>query len=88
LFYESGGQLTDQEFMNWYWREASKKDKKLYDKMGEFKDYFTDMRFDPGSSSYQLIQCKSKLLVADEWIDNEAPRPEVLEYFRPRPWPY
>ena len=73
--------MTDQEFMEWYWGDAPEQDKKLHNKMCEFEEYFEDMIYDPGFSSFNLIKCQSKLPGSDEWIDDEAPRPEALEYF-------
>lgn len=67
--------------MNWYWSEATDEERRLHDKMGELDDCFLDMRFEPDTAPYKLIRCQSKIDESDEWFDDEAPRPEELEYF-------
>lgn len=39
------------------------------------------MRFEPRTLSYGLIKCQNKPTGSGEWEDDEAPRPEELEYF-------
>ncbi|WP_329886773.1 hypothetical protein [Pseudoramibacter faecis] len=73
--------MDESFFMDWYYTQASEAERKLFDKMDEFSDLFEDMLFEPGTASYELIKCQSKSADSDEWRDDEAPRPESLEYF-------
>ncbi|MDE7177055.1 MAG: hypothetical protein K2O59_04505 [Lachnospiraceae bacterium] len=71
--------MDESKFMVWYHQEASAFERKLHDKLYEFEDYFRDMCFEQGTATYELIKCQSKY--NDLWIDDEAPRPNELEYF-------
>jgi len=73
--------MNESWFMDWYYSHASADEKRLHDRMSEFDDYFLDMRFEKGTKAYDLIKCQSKPTGSDEWIDVEAMRPDVLEYF-------
>lgn len=73
--------MNDSDFMHWYYEEASPADKRLHDRLYEFDELFEDMRFEPRTLSYGLIKCQNKPTGSGEWEDDEAPRPEELEYF-------
>ena len=75
--------MDESWYMDWYFNKATDSEKKLVDKIGDFEPLFEDMLFEPGTSSYSLIQCQSKSVGTEEWIDDEAPRPEELTYFSP-----
>ena len=68
-------------YKEWYWTQATPDEKQLIDKIGDFESLFEDMLFQPGTSTYELIQCKSKLQGSDEWIDDEIDLPDELAYF-------
>ncbi|MBQ9061774.1 MAG: hypothetical protein IJ121_02930 [Eubacterium sp.] len=71
-------------FMNWYWQEATEDEQTLFEKMIRFEqEYFGDMLFHYGSNTYELIHILSKDVNAQEWVDDSAPIPEVLEFFSP-----
>ena len=49
---------------NWYreWiSSAPKEDMELHDHLYDLGDYFSDMLFEEGSSTYELIKCQSQL---------------------------
>ncbi len=74
--------MSEDRFFEWFWSNAPTDDERiLVDMVGDYEDYFQDMLFEPGTSTYELIQCKSKRADSDEWIDDEAPRPDELAYF-------
>lgn len=52
--------------MNWYWNEATPDEKHLVDRIEDFGEFYEDMLFRPGTSTYELIQCKSKPVDSDE----------------------
>ena len=74
--------MDEGPFMEWFWSDApSDEERQLVDKVGEYEDLFQDMLFEPGTASYELIQCKSKQEGSDEWVDDEVGRPDELAYF-------
>ena len=73
--------MDESWFMEWYWQESTPEEKRLVDKVGSFEKYYEDMLFQPGTSTYELIQCKSKRVGDDEWMDDEVDLPEQLAYF-------
>ena len=73
--------MDDSWFRDWYWTKASQDDKLLFDKVYDYESLFEDMLFRQGTSTYELIQCKSKPLDSDEWEDDVIDLPHELEYF-------
>ncbi len=73
--------MDDSWFQDWYWTKASQDDKLLFDKVYDYESLFEDMLFRQGTSTYELIQCKSKPLDSDEWEDDVIDLPHELEYF-------
>ena len=73
--------MDDSWFMNWYHNQATPEEKQLLEKVYSFGEMFEDMLFQQGTSTYELIQCKSKAMNSNEWIDDEVSLPEVLDYF-------
>ena len=71
----------NKRFFEWYWNNPSENDKSLYDMVCNFGPLFEDMTFQPGTSSYAMIQCKSQNPDSGTWEDDEAPMPFELEYF-------
>lgn len=69
--------------MFWYWGEdtATDEEKRLFDRICEFGEYFEDMVFEEGTKSYELIKCKAKLPGSDEWVDDTVPLPDELTCF-------
>ena len=59
-------QYDDSWYMEWYWTQASPDEKRLIDKVGKFEHLFENMLFQEGSSTYELLQCKSKPQGSDE----------------------
>ena len=70
----------DQAFVLWYHGEATPEEKALCDKVYELADLFEDMTFQPGTTTYRLIQCKSKSADSDEWVDDAVDLPDDLQY--------
>ena len=68
-------------FVDWYRLTASQEEKQLFDRVNEFEDLFEDMLFRRETCTYSLIQCKSKSLDSDEWVDDEIDLPHELAYF-------
>lgn len=74
--------MDEGPFFEWFWSDApTDEERELVNQVGEYEDYFQDMLFEPGTSTYELIQCKSKQEGSDEWIDDEVGRPDELAYF-------
>ena len=73
--------MDDSWYMEWYWTQATPDEKRLIDKIGDFEHLFEDMIFQEGTSTYELLQCKSKPQDSDEWIDDVADLPDQLDYF-------
>ena len=73
--------MDDSWYMEWYWNQASPDEKRLIDKVGEFEHLFKDMLFQGGTSTYELLQCKSKPQGIDEWINDAIDTPDELNYF-------
>ena len=70
---------NDYEFFLWS-QTATEEEHKLVDIIGENEELFSDMLFDPNSTTGKYIACQSKV-EGGEWKDDEVPRPEQLEYF-------
>ncbi len=68
-------------YMDWYFNKASEQEKKLVDRIGDLGELFEDMLFDPDTNPYSLIRCQSMVKERNEWIVDEAQRPNELEYF-------
>lgn len=68
-------------YMDWFLNQATPEEKLLVDKVGDFGELFEDMLFQKGTSTYELIQCKSKTQGSNEWIDDEVDLPAELAYF-------
>ena len=73
--------MDESRFMNWYWQEATPEEKQLHDKMYDFEPLFSDMVFEEGSASYDLIRCQSKKKDNDEWIDDVIDLPDEIRHF-------
>lgn len=72
--------MNEQPFQKWY-QTASKDDIKLFERVEKFSYLFGDMIFSNGTPTHDFIKCQSKLIGTNEWIDDEAPIPEEIEYF-------
>lgn len=73
--------MDESWYFDWYWTQATPDEKRLIDRVGEFESFFEDMLFQPGTSTYELIKCKSKMQGSDEWVDDEVDLPDELAYF-------
>lgn len=74
--------MDERPFFDWYWSGAATEDEiMLVDKVGEFEELFADMLFEPGTDTYNLIQCESQDPETGEWIADEVSRPAELAYF-------
>ena len=73
--------MDESWYMEWYWNQATPEEKRLLDKVGEFEHLFEDMLFQEGTSTYELIQCKTKSAGSDEWYDTAIDLPDELAYF-------
>ena len=73
--------MDDSWYMEWYCVQATPDEKWLIDKVGEFGYLFEDMIFQEGTSTYELLQCKSKPQGSDEWIDDVLELPDEIGYF-------
>lgn len=73
--------MDETWYSDWYWNKATEDEKYLVDRVWDFEPFFEDMLFNPGTISYDLIKCQSKCMDSDDWIDDEVPRPDQLEYF-------
>ncbi len=73
--------MDDSWYVEWYWTQASPDEKRLIDKVGEFEHLFENMLFQEGSSTYELLQGKSKPQGSDEWINDAIDTPDELNYF-------
>ena len=67
-----------ERYMKWSEHEATEEEKKLAAKVSSFEELFEDMCFAEGTKSYNLIECQTQS-DSGEWIDDETPRPEVLQ---------
>ena len=72
--------MNERSFQEWY-QAASKDDIKLFERVEDFSYLFEDMVFSNGTPTHEFIKCQSKLVESDEWIDDEVPLPEEIEYF-------
>lgn len=73
--------MDERDFPHWYYEEASDEDRALHDRLYDFEDLFDDMRFEPGTPSYDLVRCQSRRLGSDEWVDDSVQLDPKLEYF-------
>lgn len=73
--------MDDTWFMEWYYKEAAEEEIALLEKVEDFQELFDDMLFQENTSTYKLIQCKSKPKDSNEWISDVLSLPESLEYF-------
>lgn len=73
--------MNNFNYFNWYNFEASKEEKQLSHKMGEFDELFKDMVFAPGSKTYNLLKCQTLNSENEEWYDTEIDIHEELMYF-------
>lgn len=73
--------MDDSWFLEWYCSSATPDEKKLYEKIQSFSPFFEDMLFQPETSTYELIKCKSKPTDNDEWIEDEIDLPDELYCF-------
>jgi len=71
---------SEQEFMNWYWNEASEQEKELMEKVESFGILFWDMLFKPGTCSYELTKVNTKDQ-GGNWFCAGMELPEELEDF-------
>ncbi len=75
--------MTEDGWLNWYAQEATEDERYLVDRACELDEpYFNDMTFEKGSPTYSLIECQSKSVNDDHWVDDVAPLPEELLYFQ------
>lgn len=72
--------MNEQSFQVWY-QTATKEDLTLFGRVEGFAHLFEDMIFSNGTPTHEFIRCQSKLLGSDEWVDDEVPIPEEIEYF-------
>lgn len=73
--------MDDSWYMEWYGTQATPDEKRLISKVFEFEHLFEDMTFQEGTSTYELLQCKSKPRGGDEWTDDAVEPPEELDCF-------
>lgn len=73
--------MDESWYMEWYFTQATADEKRLVEKVGEFGCLFEDMTFQQGTSTYELLRCKSKPHDSDEWIDDAIEPPDELDYF-------
>lgn len=77
---DEGQEPHKESFFEWYHYRASEEEKELVDKVGSFEELFDDMLFKEGSSTYELLRIKSKLLGEEDFRDDIMDLPEELEY--------
>ena len=64
--------MDDGRYIAWR-SKASEVEVQLWDRMADFREtMFTDMLFEPGSSSYNLIKYQSKDPESNVWVDDSA----------------
>ena len=73
--------MDDSWFLEWYHNEATAVERKIHEHFYDLDEYFEDMRFEPGTDTYFLVQCQSKREESGVWEEDEAPRPDGLKYF-------
>lgn len=73
--------MDDSSYLKWYNEEATEEERKMHNRLNSFDNFFEDMRFEPDTSSYHLIQCQSKPEGSDVWEECEVPLPDELKYF-------
>ena len=73
--------MDDSWHMEWYLKRATSDEKRLINKIYEFEHFFEDMTFQEGTSTYELLQCKSKPKDSDEWIRDAVEPPDELRFF-------
>lgn len=73
---------TDGDYLEWYQNQATERDKKLHDRLGDFEDLFEDMLFEGGCVE-EFINCEynEKKDGSGSWIKQRIERPDELEYF-------
>lgn len=65
---------------SWFRENAGTEEGKLLLHCLDFAEYFSDMLFEKGSSTYELVKCQTKSSDG-EWIDEMVPLPEIFQYF-------
>lgn len=68
----------DDRMLEWQ-KTATENDKQLFDKIGEFEEYFSDMVFDYDSITTRFLKCQ--YMYNGEWKDGLISLPPELEYF-------
>lgn len=72
--------MDDSWFPEWFLHSATQDEKRLYDKIISFGEFFDDMLFQEGTCTHDLIKCKIAY-DNDELIDEEAHVPDELHCF-------
>lgn len=69
-------------FPEWYSTQATTDEKLLFDKVNEFgEQFFGDMLFREGTSTYELLKFKSAPLGSDDFKDDMFSPPDQLDNF-------
>ncbi len=79
--YDAKNLLVDRAFGRY--QLSTPAEQKLIDRVYQFEDFFSDMRFNPGSKTQEFISVQSKMNDTDEWQDDFVDLPEELEYVGP-----
>ena len=82
--YKSGERVymykDEEAFFNWYNSEATPDDQALMERVDEFGEFFDDMLFRSGTSSFELTTIRSTN-IAGNWITVGDSLPEELDGF-------
>lgn len=77
-------QKAEEALLQCRWNEQSKRtpqDYQLWDKVQEFRDFFSDMLFECDSETRKYLECKIPDGSSEEWIADEVPLPDGLQFF-------
>lgn len=72
--------MDDSWHKEWLQSNPSDEEIKLFNRLCDLSDYFSDMLFEEGSSTYELIKCQSKS-EDGSWQDDTIDLPDELTCF-------
>lgn len=61
LIMEKKFDMYDSWYWDWFRSNPPVEERKLWNRLYELDDYFSDMKFEEGSFTFELIKCQSQL---------------------------
>ncbi len=79
-FGDNSSWMDESWFAEWFFKQATDDEKKLYDRITDFAELFEDFLFERDTITYKLLQCQSQTKEL-QWEDDIMDLPDELSCF-------